>query len=445
MSSVWPLCLERLQAELPPEAVFTLLKPLQVNEADGRLSLYAPNAYVVEHLREHLPRIRELASHFSEAPIEVRVSVGSLPRAAPAGNGAAAAAPVRTATSNEPALPALDSHHRFDNFVLGRSNELARAAAWEAAHRPGERARNPLLLYGSTGLGKTHLMVATGNRMRELNPGARVLYLHANQFVDAFTSALYGRSGGGMEAFKRQFRQLDALLIDDVQFFAGKDRTQEEFFHTFNAVIDGRQQIVLTCDRYPRELEGVEPRLKSRLGNGLAAGIDPPDFETRAEIVLSKASEHGAVVPEEVVLLIARNLRSNVRDLEGAVKTLAARAGLMRRPITVEFAKDTLRDALRAQQQAIGIEKIQKVVADYYQVPRAVMTSKSRARTAVRPRQVAMALAKELTDHSLPEIGGQFDRDHTTVMHARDQIDKLVKTDARMAEDWGKLIRKLTE
>ena len=264
--------------------------------------------------------------------------------------------------------------------------------------------------------------------------------------MNAFTKALYDKSSGGMEAFKRQFVGIDALLIDDIQFFAGKDRTQEEFFHTFNALFDGRQQIILTCDRYPREVDGLEPRLKSRLGWGLSVAIDPPDFETRAQIVLAKARERGAEVPADVAQLIAKKMRSNVRELEGAINKLVAEAGFAGRALTVEFAQETLRDLLRAQQQAISIGNIQKVVADYYSLQEREMLGKRRTRSLARPRQVAMALAKELTEHSLPEIGEAFGgRDHTTVLHACKQIRKLIVSDGKLHEDWEKLLRKLSE
>ena len=436
---VWPRCLQRLEAELPQEDVRTWLKPLQADRRDRRLVLYAPNAFVMEEVRSHyLPRIRELAAHYGEA--EVSLDIGTLRRMEPA-----AAAPAR-AVAIEPFQGGLDSHYTFDNFVEGRSNQLGRAAAWQAALKPGDRAHNPLLLYGGTGLGKTHLMFAAGNQMRVGNPGAKVMYLRSEQFMNAFTKALYDKTSGGMEAFKRQFQGIDALLIDDIQFFAGKDRTQEEFFHTFNALFDGRQQIILTCDRYPREVDGLEPRLKSRLGWGLSVAIDPPDFETRAQIVLAKARERGTEVPADVAQLIAKKMRSNVRELEGAINKLVAEAGFAGRALTVEFAQETLRDLLRAQQQAISIANIQKVVADYYGLQLREMLGKKRTRSLARPRQMAMALAKELTEHSLPEIGDAFDgRDHTTVLHACRQIRHLMESDGKLHEDWEKLIRKLSE
>jgi chromosomal replication initiator protein len=440
---VWPRCLERLEAEYPVEEVQTWLKPLQAGQREEGVVLYAPNAFVRDAVIErYLPRIRELLEHYAGSAL-VALEIGALPRSAPPPPSmtpaAALRAPVVEFAGN------LDSHYTFENFVEGRSNQLGRAAAWQAAQKPGDRAHNPLLLYGGTGLGKTHLMFAAGNEMRRQRPGMRVLYLRSEQFLAALMKALQDKTNG-MAAFKRQFQQVDALLIDDIQFFAGKDRTQEEFFHTFNALIDGRQQIILTCDRFPREVEGLEPRLKSRLGWGLSVAIDPPDFETRAQIVLAKARERGASIPEDVAFLLAKKMRSNVRDLEGALNTLAARANFTGKPITVDFAQETLRDLLRAQQQAIGIANIQKAVADYYGLQIKDLLSKRRTRSLARPRQVAMALAKELTEHSLPEIGDAFaGRDHTTVLHACRQIKTLSESDGKLREDWDKLIRKLSE
>ena len=441
---VWPRCLQRLEAELPMEDVRTWLKPLQADRRGDGLVLYAPNAFVRDEVQHrYLPRIRELAIHFGGAS-DVVLDIGAMRRA-----DTTVMATSNTPAPGRPSEPYqgnLDSHYTFDTFVEGRSNQLGRAAAWQAALKPGDRAHNPLLLYGGTGLGKTHLMFAAGNQMRAQNPAARVMYLRSEQFMNAFTKALYDKTSGGMEAFKRQFQGLDALLIDDIQFFAGKDRTQEEFFHTFNALFDGRQQIILTCDRYPREVEGLEPRLKSRLGWGLSVAIDPPDFETRAQIVLAKSRERGAEVPAEVAQLIAKKMRSNVRELEGAINKLIAEAGMAGREVTLAFAQESLRDLLRAQQQAISIANIQKVVADYYGLQIKDLLSKRRTRSLARPRQMAMALAKELTEHSLPEIGDAFaGRDHTTVLHACRQIRHLMESDGKLHEDWEKLIRKLSE
>ena len=437
---VWPRCLQRLEAELPQEDVRTWLKPLQADRRERQLVLYAPNAFVMEEVRsQYLPRIRELAAHFGQA--EVSLDIGTLRRSEPAPQAPSAAR--AAAVAGEAFQGNLDPHYTFDNFVEGRSNQLGRAAAWQAALKPGDRAHNPLLLYGGTGLGKTHLMVAAGNLMRAHNPAARVLYLRSNEFYNAFFRALQEKTA---DQFKRQFVGIDALLIDDIQFFAGKDRTQEEFFHTFNALFDGKQQIIMTCDRYPREVDGLEPRLKSRLGWGLSVAIDPPDFETRAQIVLSKARERGAQVPDEVAQLIAKKMRSNVRELEGAINKLTAQAGLLGRAVTLEFAQETLRDVWRAQQQAISIANIQKVVADYYGLQLREMLGKKRTRSLARPRQVAMALARELTEHSLPEIGDAFEgRDHTTVLHACRLIQELMESDGKLREDWEKLLRKLSE
>ncbi|HRN61852.1 MAG TPA: chromosomal replication initiator protein DnaA [Luteimonas sp.] len=441
----WPRCLERLEAELPAEDVHTWLKPLQAARRADATVLYAPNVFIRDAVLErYLPRIRELLGHFGGGG-EVSLEIGSLPRAVAATGLAAAPAAGSATPAAAPISFAghLDPHYTFDNFVEGRSNQLARAAAWHVAQKPGERTHNPLLLYGGTGLGKTHLMFAAGNEMRRLNPAARVLYLRSNAFYDAFFRSLQEKS---TDQFKRQFQKIDALLIDDIQFFAGKDRTQEEFFHTFNALFETRQQIIMTCDRYPREVEGLEPRLKSRLSWGLSVAIDPPDFETRAAIVLAKARERGTIVPDEVAFLLAKKMHGNVRDLEGALNSLAARANFTGRTITVEFAQETLRDLLRAQQQSIGIPNIQKVVADYYGLQIKDLLSKRRTRSLARPRQMAMALAKELTEHSLPEIGDAFaGRDHTTVLHACRQVRNLMETDGKLREDWDKLIRKLSE
>ena len=420
----------------------TWFKPLQVGrESDsGTLVLFAPNAFVLETVRDrYLPRVHDLwmqATGNTEA--DVRLEVGALDRPnKPKNSGSAArASEGRVIESN------LEPRYTFESFVEGKPNQLAKSAAWQVAQNPG-KAYNPLLLYGGTGLGKTHLMHAAGNLIQRNNPDTQVLYLRSDQFFSAMMKALQEKT---MEQFKRQFRKVDALLLDDIQFFAGKNTTQEEFFHTFNTLFDGKQQMILSCDRYPREVDNLEPRLKSRLGWGLSVQIEPPDFETRAAILIDKARQRSIPLPEDVAYLIAKRMRANVRDLEGALNTLAARANFTARKIDVDFAQETLRDLLRAQQQAISIGNIQKIVADYYQLRMADLLSKRRTRTLVRPRQVAMTLAKELTTHSLAEIGDGFGgRDHTTVLHAERQIRKLLETDGLLREDWDKLMRKLTE
>ncbi|MBN8742071.1 MAG: chromosomal replication initiation protein DnaA [Lysobacterales bacterium 69-70] len=449
MSELWRRCLERLEGEFGAEDIHTYLKPLQPAEGDDGLRLLAPNAYTLERIeQEFLPRIRAILSHLAGRSIPVRLEVGTLnarrataPRAAAPRNGAAAAAIVEAAPVVAEFDGNLDPNYTFDSFVEGKSNQLGKAAAIQVATNPG-RAYNPLLLYGGTGLGKTHLMHAAGNLIRENNPRTKVMYLRSEQFVSAMIDALRNKN---MDEFKRRFREVDALLIDDIQFFAGKNTTQEEFFHTFNALFEGKQQIILTCDRYPKEVENLEPRLKSRLGWGLSVAIEPPDFETRAAILLSKAQAKGMNLPEEVALLVAKRMRSNVRDLEGALNTLAARANFLGRAITLEFAQETLRDLLTVHAQAITVPNIQKTVADFYQLRLQDLLSKRRSRSLARPRQVAMALSKELTEHSLPEIGEAFGgRDHTTVLHACRTIRELTETDGKLRQDYEKLVRILT-
>jgi len=366
MSDLWRRCLERLEGIVSAEDLHTWLMPLQAREDADGLQLFAPNAYTLDTVRErYLPLIEQMLPQLAGRPVAVRVDVGS--------NSARVSAPARTpaaprAPANEPAAalfhPNLDPHYTFETFVEGKSNQLGKAAAMQVATNPG-RAYNPLLLYGGTGLGKTHLMHAAGNLMRERNPDCKVLYLRSEQFVGSMIEALRAKS---MDEFKKRFRSVDALLIDDIQFFAGKDTTQEEFFHTFNALFESKQQIILTCDRYPKEVDKLEPRLKSRLGWGLSVAIEPPDFETRAAILLAKAHEKGVLVDENVAMLLAKRIRSNVRDLEGALNTLAARANFYGKPITTDFAEETLRDLLATHAQAITIPNIQKITAEYFNV-----------------------------------------------------------------------------
>lgn len=446
MSELWRRCLERLEGELSAEDLHTWLMPLQAREDATGLALYAPNPYTLDAVRErYLAQITTLLGQLAGHPLAVRLEVGSSagevrePTHAGTrpGNGAAStpAAPTPAWHHN------LDPHYTFETFVEGKSNQLGKAAAMQVAQNPG-RAYNPLLLYGGTGLGKTHLMHAAGNLMRQNNPACKVLYLRSEQFVGSMIEALRTKS---MDQFKLRFRSVDALLIDDIQFFAGKDTTQEEFFHTFNALFESKQQIILTCDRYPKEVDKLEPRLKSRLGWGLSVAIEPPDFETRAAILLAKAQEKGVALGEDVAMLLAKRIRSNVRDLEGALNTLSARANFYGKPITADFAEETLRDLLATHAQAITVPNIQKMVAEYFNIRLQDLLSKRRVRSLARPRQVAMALSKELTDHSLPEIGEAFGgRDHTTVLHACRTIKKLCEADVRMRQDWEQLIRTLT-
>jgi chromosomal replication initiator protein len=439
MAELWQRCLRRLEGELNAEDLHTWLMPLQAECGVDGMTLFAANVYVAERVEKHfLERIGEIVAALRGSALPVRIKVGQRHP----GEGQAPATGLAANGSQEPIAESnLDSRYTFESFVEGKSNELGKAAALQIALQPGQ-VYNPLLLYGGTGLGKTHLLHAAGNLMKSNRPDAQVVYMRSEQFVTGMIRALRSNR---MDEFKRQYRSLDALLIDDIQFFAGKDRTQEEFFHTFNALFEGKQQIVMTCDRYPKEVEGLEPRLKSRFGWGLNVAIEPPDFETRVSILLTKAQSVNAVLPEDVAMLIAKRMRSNVRELEGALNTLAARSNLSGRTITLEFAQEALRDHLSAQERLVSLNNIQKTVADYFGLRHADLMSQRRQRSVVRPRQMAMALSKELTDHSLPEIGDGFGgRDHTTVLHACRVVKKLVETDGRAREDWDKLIRTLT-
>lgn len=407
MADLWQQCLRRLETTLEPTDVGTWLLPLQAQLGDRVLTLLAPNPFIVERVAQRfLPGIVELARHLDPTLVDVRLEVGTVARAPRAEPGAAAA---QASGGPDIAESKLEAGYVFENFVVGRSNELGRAAAIEVAMNPG-RSYNPLLLYGGTGLGKTHLMHAAGNLIRQNNPRARVLYQRSEQFFSAMSRALSNRMPGNraIDEFRERYRNVDALLIDDIQFFAGKERTQEEFFHAFNDLIQGKQQIIVTCDRYPKEVENLEQRLQSRLGWGLSVAIEPPDFETRAAILKAKADAKGFALGDDVAHLIARRMRSNVRDLEGALNTLIARATFSGRQPTPEFAQEALRDLLTVQERAVSLPNIQAKVADYYQIRVQELNSKKRNRSLVRPRQMAMALAKELTSHSLPEIGDAF-------------------------------------
>ncbi len=345
-------------------------------------------------------------------------------------------------------IPKLNNHksnvkvdYKFDNFVEGKSNQLARAAAMQVAENPG-KSYNPLFLYGSTGLGKTHLIHAVGNGIVDKNPNAKIVYMHSERFVQDMVKALQNNA---IEDFKRFYRSVDALLIDDIQFFANKERSQEEFFHTFNALLEGNQQIILTSDRYPKEIDGVEDRLKSRFGWGLTVVIEPPELETRVAILMRKANENRIDLPSEVAFFMAKRIRSNVRELEGALNRVIANANFTGRPITIDFVRDALRDLLALQDKLVTIENIIKTVADYYQIKVADILSKRRTRSVARPRQMAMALAKEITNHSLPEIGNAFSgRDHTTVLHAVRKIEELKGLSHDVLEDYKNLIRTLS-
>ena len=444
-ASLWARCVCALEAELPEQQFNTWVRPLQALEGAGALKLLAPNRFVVEWINERLlPRIGELLRDKSSGDVPiVTVEVGSRsPASEPPPAVPVPQALKRPRRAEGLVIGArLNADFSFATFVEGKSNQMAKAAALQVAENPG-KAYNPLFLYGGVGLGKTHLMHAIAHYIREQNEEARIAYVHSERFVSDMVRALQHNS---MNEFKAAYRSLDALLIDDIQFFAGKDRSQEEFFHTFNALLEGQHQVILSCDRYPKEVQGLEERLKSRFGWGLTVAIEPPELETCVAILISKSRQFGMPLPEEVAFFIAKRIRSNVRELEGALRRVIANARFTGRPITLEFTKEALKDLLSLQAKLVTIENIQKTVADYYKVRVADLLSKRRSRSVARPRQVAMALAKELTSHSLPEIGDAFGgRDHTTVLHACKRIKALRDIDIRMSEDYSNLLRTLT-
>ncbi len=438
-ASLWSRCVSALENELPEQQFNTWVRPLQSVEADGALRLLAPNRFVVDWVRSNLlGRIPVLLRERGIAePSMITVEVGSRPAL---DDLPIAAVHVLKNAPNAVGV-ALNANFTFDSFVEGKSNHFAKAAALQVAGNPG-RAYNPLFIYGGVGLGKTHLMHAIGHLILERDKEARVAYVHSERFVSDMVRALQHNR---INDFKTSYRSLHALLIDDIQFFAGKEHSQEEFFHTFNALLEGQHQVILTCDRYPREVDGLEERLKSRFGWGLTVAIEPPELETSVAILIGKAQAVGIELAEEVAFFIAKRIRSNVRELEGALRRVIANSRFTGHPITLEFTKEALKDLLSLQARLITVENIQKTVADYYKVRVADLLSKRRSRSVARPRQVAMALAKELTSHSLPEIGDAFGgRDHTTVMHACKRIKELRDLEQRIQEDYSNLLRTLT-
>jgi chromosomal replication initiator protein len=456
--SLWNRCLRVLESELPTQQFNMWVRPLQAMERSGELKLLAPNRYVIEWVGDHsLARIKELVREFADgAVLKVVLDVGSRPgvQASGALNGVAdppgqvtpgqvtpGAGPPKVRRPGPSVLGnRINPDFTFDSFVEGKSNQLAKAAAIQVSGNPG-KAYNPLFIYGGVGLGKTHLMNAVGNKLRQRNADARVAYVHSEGFVSEMVKALQHNT---INEFKTAYRSLDALMIDDIQFFAGKDRSQEEFFHTFNALLESQQQVILTCDRYPKEVDGLEERLKSRFGWGLTVAIEPPELETCVAILMSKAAMSNVDLPEEVAFFIAKRIRSNVRELEGALKRVVATCEFTGKPITLEFAKEALKDLLALQEKLVTVENIQKTVAEYYKIRIAELLSKRRSRSIARPRQVAMALAKELTNYSLPEIGDAFGgRDHTTVLHACRRVKALRESERRIGEDYMNLLRTL--
>ncbi|MBK7473878.1 MAG: chromosomal replication initiator protein DnaA [Betaproteobacteria bacterium] len=448
ITQFWDACLKQFKDELSPQQFNTWIRPLQVRADASSLTLLAPNRFVQNWIRERfLSRIEAEASEFFGQNVAVALNVGEPPAAlpAPAGDAAdAVAAPAARPAAVKPAEPAnatsLNPGFTFQNFVTGKANQLARAAGMQVSGNPGA-AYNPLLVYGGVGLGKTHLIQAIGNEIRQINPGAKVRYIHAENYVSDVVRAYQHKS---FDDFKRYYRSLDLLLVDDIQFFNGKSRTQEEFFYLFNTLVEAKKQVIITCDSYPKELTGIDERLISRLGWGLTVALEPPELEMRVAILLNKARAVGQVLDENVAFFVAKHIRSNVRELEGALKRILAYASFHNQEITLPVAKDALKDLIAVQNRQISIENIQKTVADYYKIKTSDMHSKKRSRIVARPRQVAMYLAKELTQLSLPEIGANFGgRDHTTILHGCRQIAKLKDTLPELNHDVNVLLQVL--
>jgi chromosomal replication initiator protein len=485
--TLWNYCISRLQDDLPNQQFNTWINPLilMTEESNDRLLVIgAPNRFISDWVsNKYLPLISEFLREHGETNhigISIRVfnkpgadgrfptAPQSLPKAAQIelssdntcnvvsrpvdilsqATSRSANIIIPQSTKNIPEVEGSIKHqnginpnYTFDNFVEGKSNQLAHAAALQVAENPGG-SYNPLFIYGGVGLGKTHLMHAVGNSLLAKNPNAKVVYLHSERFVADMVKAIQLKA---MTEFKRFYRSVDALLIDDIQFFARKDQSQEEFFHTFNALLEGGQQIILTCDRYPKEVDGLEERLRSRFGWGLTIAVDPPELETRVAILMKKAHEVGIELPPDAAFFIAQRIRSHVRDLEGALKRVIAHSHFTGRAISVDLVKDSLKDLLALQDKLVSINNIQSTVAEYYRIKTSDLLAKRRNRSVARPRQVAMALSKELTNHSLPEIGDAFGgRDHTTVLHACRKVKELRDSNADMREDYKKLMRALT-
>jgi chromosomal replication initiator protein len=478
---VWSQCQTQLQNELPEQQYNTWIRPLKLKYFDGDsdrfndpsnddvVELLAPNRFVEDWVKsKFLNRIEELFHQLSGSGVVLGISAAPVnaPQykqqaeytgqtksdpvkpVKPSANitlgkpSTIVEAPEIIRSAAETSLRTnLNNEFTFDSFVEGKSNQLAFAAAQQVAENPGG-SYNPLFIYGGVGLGKTHLMHAVGNALRAKKPDAKIVYLHSERFVADMVKALQLKA---IDEFKRFYRSVDALLIDDIQFFSGKERSQEEFFHTYNALLEGGQQMILTSDRYPKEIDGVEERLKSRFGWGLTVAVEPPELETRAAILINKAEQNGVHLSKDAAFFIAQRIRSNVRELEGALKRVMAHAQFTRRPIDIDLIRESLKDLLALQDKLVTVDNIQRVVADYYQLKMSDLLSRRRSRSVARPRQVAMSIAKDLTNHSLPEIGEAFGgRDHTTVLHACRKVKELEGADREVQRDLKNLYRTLS-
>lgn len=485
---IWDKCLLTLEKEIPAQEYKIWVMPLQAKlVSETNLVLFAPNKFVIDFVKKRfLGNIKHIISRLSDNLISVELQVGSIKKSInkaavtrnsfrdnsgdkstppvlndnepPAATSSSSFSEVSKQASNiskssgkpvnrlKKYQSALNREMTFDTFVEGKCNMLARAAALQIVETINEGGSNnnynPFLIYGGVGLGKTHLIHALGNIIMSSNPDSTVIYLHSERFVQEMITALQNKT---IDQFKNFYRSVDVLLIDDIQFFAGKERTQEEFFHTFNALLEGQKQIIMTCDTFPKEVSGLEDRLKSRFGWGLTVAIELPDTETRVAILISKASQAGVDLPQDVAFFIAQRIRSNIRELEGALRRVIATARFQGQKISVDFAKLALHDLITLQDKQVSIENIQKIVAEYYKIRVADLHSKRRTRSVARPRQIAMALAKSLTSHSLPEIGDAFGgRDHTTVLYACRKIDELRSEETIVEEDYTNLHRQLT-
>ena len=436
MSAIWSHCQSILSNKLSDLDFNAWIRPLQASEKEEAIELVAPNPFVLEHVQERfLPLIQQLVEGVDGGyAVTLRVGTSAGESLSPPSAITAPTQPIHFENNLNPFLT-------FENFVEGKSTQLAHAASRQVADNPGG-GYNPLFIHGSTGLGKTHLMHAIGHHLLKQNPDSRILYIRSQNFVNDMVSALRHHT---IDQFKQYFHSLDVLLIDDIQFFAGKYNSQEEFFNTYNALLEGNKQIVLTSDKYPKEIDKLEDRLKSRFGAGLTVAVEPPELETRVAILMKKAEQLELSLPQEVAFEIAKLVKSNVRELEGALNNVRANTQLTGEPITLESTRNALRDLIAVHDRLVSIDNIQKTISDYYNVSLSDLLSKSRSRSIARPRQVAMALAKSLTEKSLPEIGKAFGgRDHTTVIHACKKVKELREGDSKTNEDYKNLLRRLS-
>lgn len=450
MSNLWNDCLSQLQDQVQATEFISFIRPLQTELSGKTMTIYAHNLFIMKWVQDKfLVQIKDILNNLSDGKVTaVTLVQGEKPIAPikPVEDVIISDAQSPVKNSETKAFQSTNSNvnpkYTFDNYVEGSSNQMARMIGLQIAEQPGASGLNPFFLYGGTGLGKTHLLHAIGNSILEKNPNAKVVYMHSEKFVQKMVKAMQNNN---MDKFKHAQNTVDVLLIDDIQFFAKKYKTQEEFFHIFNSLIDRNHQIILTSDCFPKSLENIEDRLKSRFGWGMTATIEPPELETRVAILMKKAEEREIPLPEECAYFLGKKLRTNVRELEGALNRVNAYANFKGASITIDFIREALRDTLSLQEKLVTIENIQKTVAEYYKIKVSDLKSKSRARSIARPRQLAMTLSKELTSHSLPEIGKAFgDRDHTTVLHACRKIAELRVTDSNIEEDYSNLVRSLS-